>query len=138
MVDNAKSARHFSEYVWVNNMYDDWGSDIDSHRACAIITTFKPWYYLPDPRVKEWLEQNWLKWEEDPPVWFNREFKDNLHPSLRANFTASIDTISVQRRRPSLSKVDLFYAYIETRDLENAFATRLKSTEAENQHLRRL
>ena len=73
-------ARHFTDYVWDTNMYDDWGTTMDDHRACALFM-FAPKYYLHDPRIKAWLAEKWQAWEMNPPSWFDEKFKASLHPA---------------------------------------------------------
>ena len=59
-------ARHFSEYIWENNIYYHFGDEIDDHRAEAITLNFIPKYYLHDKRVKKWIAEKWPQWEVDP------------------------------------------------------------------------
>ena len=75
-------ADHFSEYIWDNNIYDDWGPTLDDHKAYAISVRFIPKYYIHDKRVKIWLAEKWALWEKDPPFWFDDSFKQSLHPSV--------------------------------------------------------
>ena len=42
---------HFSNWIWDNNVYDDFGPDMDDHRASAL-SFFRPAYYKHDLRVK--------------------------------------------------------------------------------------
>ena len=71
---------HFSNWIWNNNVYDDWGPDMDDHRAHAVADTFKSEYYEHDLRVKDWLDSMWSEWESDPPAWFNDAFIASLPP----------------------------------------------------------
>ena len=75
-------ADHFSDYIWDNNIYEEWGPTLDDHRAFAISVTFIPKYYLHDERVKVWLTGKWDSWERDPPFWFNDNFIGSLPLSL--------------------------------------------------------
>ena len=45
-----------SNWIWNNNVYDDFGPDMDDHRASALFS-FRPEYYKHDRRVKDWLDQ---------------------------------------------------------------------------------
>ena len=69
---------HFSSWIWENNMYDRWGTDMDDHRAYAISDTFIPKYYKHDLRVKEWLDSKWDEWERNPPSWYDDAFLQSL------------------------------------------------------------
>ena len=60
-------------------MYDDFGPDMDDHRASAV-SFFRPVYYKHDLRVKDWLDSKWSEWERDPPEWFNDAFIALLPP----------------------------------------------------------
>ena len=72
------AADHFSNYIWENNVYDDWGTTINDHRAHAISKKFRAKYYIHDARVGEWIKENWSLWEMNPPLWFDEEFKGSL------------------------------------------------------------
>ena len=64
---------HFSNWIWNNNVYDDFGPDMDDHRASAL-SYFRPAYYKHDLRVKDWLDSKWSEWERDPPDMVRRCF----------------------------------------------------------------
>ena len=70
---------HFSNWIWNNNVYDDFGPDMDDHRAFAL-SIFRPAYYKHDLRVKDWLDSKWSEWERDPPTWFDDAFIASLLP----------------------------------------------------------
>ena len=70
---------HFSNWIWNNNVYDDFGPDMDDHRASAL-SYFRPEYYKHDLRVKDWLDSKWSEWERDPPEWFDDAFIASLPP----------------------------------------------------------
>ena len=69
----------FSNWIWNNNVYDDFGPDMDDHRAHALCL-FRPEYYKHDLRVKDWLDSKWSEWERDPPAWFDDAFIASLPP----------------------------------------------------------
>ena len=75
-------ARHFSEFIWNTPIYEEFGYELDDHRAYAIVHQFKPGYYLHDNRVKAWVHEMWASWEADPPLWFDDDFKRALPQSL--------------------------------------------------------
>ena len=56
----------FSIWIWENNVYSQFGPDLNDHRARAISEGFRNEYYIHDLRVKEWLHSNWSEWEKDP------------------------------------------------------------------------
>ena len=53
---------HFSNWIWDNNVYVDFGPDMDDHRAHAL-SLFRREYYKHDLRVKDWLDSKWCEWE---------------------------------------------------------------------------
>ena len=69
---------HFSSWVWEDNVYAAWGTDMDDHRANAISDTCIPKYYKHDLRVKEWLDSKWDEWERNPPSWYDDAFLQSL------------------------------------------------------------
>ena len=68
----------FSIWIWENNVYPEFGPDLDDHRAKAISVSFRREYYIHDLRVKEWLHANWSEWEKDPPSWFDDVFLEAI------------------------------------------------------------
>jgi len=75
-------ARHFSEFIWSNNMYAEWGTSLDDHRAYAITKTFIPRYWKHDPQVRAWLHEKWPSWQMDAPWWFGEAFITTIPASL--------------------------------------------------------
>ena len=79
-------------------MYDDFGPDMDDHRACAL-SFFCREYYKHDLRVKDWLDSKWSEWERDPPEWFDDAFIALIPPEwLPAQ-------LRPERRKGMLSKI---------------------------------
>ena len=46
---------HFSNWIWNNNVYDDFGPSMDDHRASVLYHQ----YYMHDLHVKTWLDSKW-------------------------------------------------------------------------------
>ena len=109
---NRTPSEHFSEYIWNNFVYTEWGPSIDDSRAYAISIVFCQKYYIHDIRVKEWLYSHWDEWTNDPPSWFDDVFKRSIPhefipeghaPAKRDNVMSRISaTFKVRSRRSEL------------------------------------
>ena len=97
----------FSIWIWENNVYSQFGPDLNDHRARAISEGFRNEYYIHDLRVKEWLHSNWSEWEKDPPSWFDDVFIEAIphewipvhaRPQRQSGFVGMISKIKTIRR----------------------------------------
>ena len=80
--------RHVETFVWneAKHRRDNKGWELDTQegiRAC--IATWCSTYYLPTERCRAFYAENWARWEEEPPEWFDEEFKAAVPRELRPN-----------------------------------------------------
>ena len=124
-------ARHFLIMCGDTNMYPDWGTTMDDHRARALFM-FAPKYYLHDPRIKSWLAEKWPVWEINPPSWFDEKFKASLHPSIIPKVdviqSAGANQENAERitRNVPRDEFSLILAFIRHQNLEKQFERELK------------
>ncbi len=62
---------------------DHKGRELDTQegiRAC--LPTWCSIHYLPKDKCKAFYEENWRRWEEEQPEWFDEEFKESLPREL--------------------------------------------------------
>ena len=50
-------------------------------------------FYLPMDKCKAFYEENWRRWEEEQPEWFDKEFKESV-PSWLLPTYVSRETLS--------------------------------------------
>ena len=67
-----------SKTLFDNYRFEDFGHTLDDHRAFLVSRRIIPRYYVNEPRIKTWLAERWSAWENDPPPWFDDDFKRSL------------------------------------------------------------
>ncbi len=81
--------RRYVETFWWNEVkqtVDHKGRALDTQEG--IRAGFPLWvspYHLPTERCRAFYAENWARWEEEPPEWFDEEFKAAVPRELRPN-----------------------------------------------------
>ncbi len=78
--------RHVETFWWneARHDVDHKGRELDTQegiRACLSLAFSS--HYLPKERRKAFYEENWRRWEEEQPEWFDEEFKESVLRELR-------------------------------------------------------
>ena len=80
--------RHVETFWWneARHDVDHKGRELDTQegiRAC--LPTAISMYYLPKEQCRAFYRENWARWEEEQPEWFDDEFKAAVPRELRPN-----------------------------------------------------
>ena len=81
--------RRYVETFWWNEArhdVDHKGRELDTQegiRACLPLWVSS--HYLPTELCRAFYAENWARWEEEPPEWFDEEFKAAVPRELRPN-----------------------------------------------------
>ncbi len=80
--------RYVETFWWneANYRTDHKGRELDTQEGIRAIIPlrFAP-HYLPTERCRAFYAENWARWEEEPPEWFDEEFKAAVPRELRPN-----------------------------------------------------
>jgi hypothetical protein len=68
--------RYVETFWWNDALYEDSkGRELDIDGGRAILPVWLSSHYLPMERCKAFYAENWARWEEEQPEWFDEEFK---------------------------------------------------------------
>ena len=77
-----RTVKQYVETFWWNearNGVDHKGRELDTQEGIrAFLPTWCSIHYLPMEKCKAFYEENWRRWEEEPPEWFDEEFKESV------------------------------------------------------------
>jgi hypothetical protein len=80
--------RHVETFWWNEARYDvdHKGRELDTQEGIrAGLPLWVSPHYLPTERCRAFYAENWSKWEEEPPEWFDEEFRAAVPRELRPN-----------------------------------------------------
>ena len=78
--------RHVETFWWDEARYEDSkGRELDIDGRRATLPLWLSSHYLPTERCRAFYAENWARWEEEPPEWFDEEFKAAVPRELRPN-----------------------------------------------------
>ena len=81
--------RRYVETFWWNEARygkDHKGRELDTQEGIrARLPVWVSPHYLPTERCRAFYAENWARWEEEPPEWFDEEFKAAVPRELRPN-----------------------------------------------------
>ena len=79
--------RRYVETFWWNEARHgvDPNIELDTDGVRAGLPLWLSPHYLPTERCRAFYAENWAKWEEEEPEWFDEEFKAAVPKELRPN-----------------------------------------------------
>ena len=89
---------HCRHFLWNHLDYSMYERDIDGARASVLRCISKR--YWPVDEVTDWMNNNWAKWQADPPMWFTEEWQQTFSQ------TNNIHELPGGCRAPALAVTD--------------------------------